>query len=127
MTSGDLIAGVDFLAVATRDFDRACDFYGTVLGLPQTARYGQMPGAEYQAGNLTLAIMQSDAFGMTFVANTHPIALRVDDFDAVRATLEARGVDFGQTIDSGVCWMAPFRDPDGNTLMLHHRYAPRDA
>jgi hypothetical protein len=30
-------------------------------------------------------------------------------------------------MDSGVCHMAHFRDPDGNALMLHHRYAPKDA
>jgi predicted enzyme related to lactoylglutathione lyase len=127
-TASDVVTGVDFLAIATRDFPRACEFYGDVLGLPQTARYGQRPGAEYKAGNLTLAIMKSDAFGMTFVANTHPVALAVDDVASARATLEARGVHFaGDTIDSGVCHMAPFHDPDGNTLMLHHRYAPRSS
>jgi hypothetical protein len=30
-----------------------------------------------------------------------------------------------ETIDSGVCHMAIFSDPDGNVLMLHNRYAPR--
>lgn len=121
------VTGVDFLALPTQDFDRACAFYGEVLGLPQTARYGSMPGAEYQAGNLTLAVMESQAFGMTFAPHSHPLALHVEDFDAARATLEGQGVDVGATIDSGVCHMAPFHDPDGNTLMIHHRYAPREG
>jgi hypothetical protein len=48
--------------------------------------------------------------------------------EAARAALEARGASFVQeTIDSGVCHMIPFEDPDGNTLMIHHRYAPKDA
>jgi hypothetical protein len=43
-----------------------------------------------------------------------------------RESLEARGVSFrGPTIDTGVCHMGLFSDPDGNALMLHHRYAPR--
>ena len=121
-----VVTGVDFLAIGTEDFERACAFYGDVLGLPQTARYGSRPGAEYETGNLTIAVMESAAFGMTFAPNPSPLALQVDDVPAARAELEARGVTFADTIDSGVCHMAPFRDPDGNTLMLHHRYAPRE-
>jgi catechol 2,3-dioxygenase-like lactoylglutathione lyase family enzyme len=122
-----LITGVDFMTVATNDFDRATDFYGNVLGLPQSVRYGKMPGAEFETGNLTIAVMESAAFGMEYRTSTHPIALRVDDVHAARAELESRGVEFApDTIDSGVCHMAFFRDPDGNALMLHHRYAPRD-
>ena len=41
-----------------------------------------------------------------------------------RRKLEAAGVSFATTIDSGVCLIADFKDPDGNALMLHHRYAP---
>jgi predicted enzyme related to lactoylglutathione lyase len=124
--SESLINGVDFVHVGTQDFDRAVEFYGTVLGLPESARYGRMPGAEFETGTLTLAVIQSDAFGMEFRSNPNAIALRVDDVAAARAELEARGVEFRvDTIDSGVCHMAPFADPDGNALMLHHRYAPR--
>jgi len=122
-----VVTGVDFLAIGTEDFERACAFYGETLGLPQTARYGTMPGAEYETGNLTIAVMESAAFGMTFAPNPSPLALQVDDVPAARAELEAKGVRFADTIDSGVCHMAPFRDPDGNTLMLHHRYAPREG
>ncbi|HEX3318502.1 MAG TPA: VOC family protein [Solirubrobacteraceae bacterium] len=121
-----LISGVDFVHVATQDIDRAIEFYGTVLGLPESARYGDMPGVEFETGTLTLAVIQSEAFGLAFQADTHPIALHVDDVAAARSALQARGVRFhGDTIDSGVCHMATFSDPDGNVLMLHHRYAPR--
>jgi catechol 2,3-dioxygenase-like lactoylglutathione lyase family enzyme len=124
--NGALVKGVDFVTVATEDFDRAVDFYANVLGLPNSARYGQMPGAEFETGTLTIAVLQSDAFGMEYRTNNHPIALHVDDVEAARAELESRGVKFGaDTLDSGVCHMAFFTDPDGNALMLHHRYAPK--
>jgi predicted enzyme related to lactoylglutathione lyase len=84
-----------------------------------------MPAGEFETGSLTIALMQSDAFGIEFQPHTHPIALHVDDVEAARAELETRGVTFGaDTMDSGVCHMAHFKDPDGNSLMLHHRYAP---
>jgi predicted enzyme related to lactoylglutathione lyase len=125
-TDTSLVTGVDFAVVATEDFEAAVEFYGTVLGLPCSARYGQMPGAEFETGSLTLSVMETKAFGMQFSSNKSPIALRVDDVEAARAELESRGIAFkGDTIDSGVCHMAVFEDPDGNLLMLHHRYAPR--
>jgi predicted enzyme related to lactoylglutathione lyase len=121
-----IVTGVDFLSVATADFDRAVEFYGTVLGLPCSARYGQARGAEFETGNLTLSVIESSSFGMTFAPATHPLALHVEDVAAARAELEARGVQFAaDTLDTGVCHMAFFKDPDGNALMLHHRYAPR--
>jgi len=120
------VTGVDFITVPTRDFEKAEAFYGTVLGLPCSTRWGNMPAGEFETGTLTIAVMQSDAFGLEFQPHTHPIALRVDDVGAARAELESRGVTFpAETIDSGVCHMAYFADPDGNALMLHHRYAPR--
>jgi catechol 2,3-dioxygenase-like lactoylglutathione lyase family enzyme len=125
-TSTPLITGTDFITVATKDFDAAVKFYGEVLGLPESTRWGQMPAAEFETGNLTIAVMQSDAFGVEFRTNNHPIELRVDDVEAARAELESRGVEFkGETIDSGVCHQAFFEDPDGNALAIHHRYAPR--
>jgi catechol 2,3-dioxygenase-like lactoylglutathione lyase family enzyme len=118
-----LITGVDFVCVPTQDFDRAVAFYGDVLGLPERKRWGTMPGCEFQAGPLTLAVMQSDAFGQEFRPNALPIAFHVDDVAAARAALQAKGVEFsGDIIDSGVCHQAIFHDPDGNPLDLHHRY-----
>jgi predicted enzyme related to lactoylglutathione lyase len=120
------VTGVDFITVPTRDFERAREFYGTVLGLPLSARWGNMPAGEFETGTLTIAVMQSDAFGLAFQPHPHPIALHVDDVHATRAELERLGVTFrAETMDSGVCFMAHFADPDGNALMLHHRYAPR--
>ena len=125
-TQTSLVTGVDFITVPTRDFDRASEFYGTVLGLPCSTRWGQMPAAEFETGTLTIAVMQSNAFGLEFQPHTHPIALHVEDVGAARDELESRGIAFsGDTIDSGVCHMAHFADRDGNALMLHHRYAPR--
>lgn len=122
------VTGVDFVTVPTRDFDRAAEFYGGVLGLECSTRWGKMPAAEFETGTLTIALLQSDAFGLEFQPHTHPIALHVDDVHAARAELEAQGIVFpSETIDSGVCYMAHFEDPDGNALMLHHRYAPKAA
>ena len=118
------ITGTDFITVATKDFDAAARFYRDVLGLEEGKRWGKMPAGEFETGNLTIAVMQSDAFGLEFQANNHPIELRVDDFEAAKAELESRGVRFeGETIDSGVCYQAFVRDPDGNALGIHHRYA----
>jgi catechol 2,3-dioxygenase-like lactoylglutathione lyase family enzyme len=119
-----LITGTDFITVATKDIDAAVGFYGGVLGLQESKRWGRLPAVEFETGNLTIAVMQSDAFGVEFRANNHPIEFRVEDFEAARAELEARGVAFkGETLDSGVCKQAFFEDPDGNTLAIHHRYA----
>jgi len=123
-----LVSGVDFVTIFVKDFDAAKEFYGTVLGLPHSAEYGRIPGGEFETGSLTLQVMDAEAIGREFQPSTHPIALHVDDVEAARTDLESRGVTFiGKTIDSGVCHMAIFEDPSGNTLMLHHRYAPRAA
>jgi catechol 2,3-dioxygenase-like lactoylglutathione lyase family enzyme len=122
------ISGVDFITVPTRDFEKADEFYGDVLGLRRSKRWGNKPAGEFETGTLTIAVMQSDAFGLEFQPHTHPIALHVDDVAAARAELEKQGVTFpAETIDSGVCHMAYFADPDGNALMFHHRYAPPSA
>jgi predicted enzyme related to lactoylglutathione lyase len=122
------VTGVDFVTVPTRDWEKASEFYGSVLGLERSKRWGEMPASEFETGSLTIALMQSDAFGIEFQPHGHPIALQVDDVEAARSELESQGVEFrGDTIDSGVCHMAIFTDPDGNALMFHHRYAPKDA
>src|SRR4051794_15781510 len=126
-TPEPLVTGTDFVTVSATDFETAVDFYENTLGLPLSVRYGQMPGAEFETGNLTIAVLKSEAFEIEPRTNNHPIALRVDDVAAARTELESRGVKFlGDTIDTGVCHMAPFEDSEGNTLLLHHRYAPRD-
>jgi catechol 2,3-dioxygenase-like lactoylglutathione lyase family enzyme len=127
MTTQTIVSGTDFMTVGTKDYEAAAKFYGEVLGLPFAKRWGQMPAGEFETGNLTIAVMQSDAFGLEFQPNNHPVALHVDDFEGARAELESRGVEFkGDVLDSGVCYQAFFEDPDGNTLAIHHRYAPKD-
>jgi predicted enzyme related to lactoylglutathione lyase len=82
--------------------------------------------SEFETGNLTLSVYNAEKMGLKHEVNPNPIALHVDDVASARATLEERGVQFhGDTLDTGVCHMAFFSDPDGNALMLHHRYAPR--
>jgi catechol 2,3-dioxygenase-like lactoylglutathione lyase family enzyme len=120
-----LITGTDFVAVGTRDYKRAKEFYENVLGLPFGKQWGDFPAGEFETGNLTIAVMQSDAFGLEFTPHAHPIELHVENFEGAKTELESRGVTFiGDTLDSGVCYQAFFQDPDGNALAIHHRYAP---
>jgi catechol 2,3-dioxygenase-like lactoylglutathione lyase family enzyme len=120
-----VVTATDFVTVPTQDIVKAEAFYGGLLGLRLGKRWGDMPGVEYETGNLTLALWEPTAFGQEFQRSGTAIALRVGDVAATRERLEAEGVTFhGETIDSGVCFMASFSDPDGNPLILHHRYAP---
>jgi catechol 2,3-dioxygenase-like lactoylglutathione lyase family enzyme len=113
---------VDFVSVPVRDVARARRFYGDVLGLPSS----QTTPNEFETANVTLGLWQPEAEGVEFAANTAGIALRVPDVAAARQLLEAAGVEFlGDTVDTGVCHMGFFYDPDGNVLILHRRYAPR--
>jgi predicted enzyme related to lactoylglutathione lyase len=121
------VEGADFAAIFVTDYPRAVTFYRDTLGLEQSEEYGRIPGGEFETGNLTLQILDSAAIGRPFSPNGSPIALRVDDVEAARAELTAKGIEFlGETIDSGVCLQAHFNDPDGNVLILHRRYAPKD-
>ena len=124
--SSPLVSGVDFVSVPTRDMPAAAAFYGETLGLTRSVYMPDRNFAEFETGNLTLSIINAERMGLTHVVSQNPIALHVDDVAAARAVLEERGVTFaGETLDTSVCHMAFFHDPDGNALMLHHRYAPR--
>jgi predicted enzyme related to lactoylglutathione lyase len=119
------IQRVDFIGVPSQDADRARSFYRDVLGLRPD------PHAEYEswAGDTCLGIWEPERVGMPFQPQKgNPLPLGVDDVPAARAALEERGVQFyGETLDTGVCHMAFFSDPDGNDLMLHHRYKPYEG
>jgi len=121
------VTGVDFVSMPTRDLDRACAFYGETLGLPCSVYHPERNFAEFETGTVTISVVNPERMGIgEFKANANHLALQVDDVPAARATLEERGVTFlGDIFDSGVCHMAFLHDPDGNALMLHHRYAPR--
>jgi predicted enzyme related to lactoylglutathione lyase len=120
-----LVTRVDFVGIPTRDLDRAVEFYGTTLGIPMSRHVPERNFAEFETGNLTLNLMNAEKMGLEHHAVRNAVALHVDDVGAARADLEAKGVEFAMdTFDTGVCHMAFFTDPDGNALMLHHRYAP---
>lgn len=125
-TQQTFITGVDFVTLPTNDFEASVDFYANVLGLPKGKQWGSMPGQEFQAGSLTIAVMDPTAFGQEFRSHSAPLAFQVDDVHAAREQLEAKGVKFlMDTIDSGSCLQAIFLDPAGNTLDLHHIYGDR--
>jgi catechol 2,3-dioxygenase-like lactoylglutathione lyase family enzyme len=116
-----VIEKLDFIGVPSRDPDRTRAFYVETLGL----RPDDNADYEFWVGDTCFAIWEPERLGMEFIAsrNAHP-ALHVDDVAAARKELEAKGVEFiGEILDTGVCHMALFQDPDGNDLMLHHRYA----
>ena len=120
-----MISKLDFLAVPSRDSERSRAFYVDTLGLrpDDKARF------EFWAGDTCFGIYEPESFGMEFApSKASHAALHVDDIEAARAEYESRGVEFmGDTLDTGVCKMAFFADPDGNNLMLHSRYKPREG
>jgi catechol 2,3-dioxygenase-like lactoylglutathione lyase family enzyme len=122
-----IVERVDFVSVPVTDLQRSTTFYRDTLGLEQIG-HGAWP--EFQLGeNVSLYLLDPTNVGRRFEGpHTSAIALRVPDVEEARLELEAKGVEFaGETFDTGVCHMAPFGDPDGNALMLHRRYAPREA
>ena len=125
--SPTIVTGVDFVSIPTRDLDRAVAFYGETLGLPRSVYMPERNYAEFETGAVTFSIVDPERMGIgSFRPNANHFALHVEDVAAARASLEERGLEFmGDIFDTGVCHMAFFTDPDGNALMLHHRYAPR--
>jgi catechol 2,3-dioxygenase-like lactoylglutathione lyase family enzyme len=115
---------VDFIAVPTKEVQKAAEFYGQVLGLEENPN-SLHDWIEFETGNVTLALVSAEGHGFEF-APLPPgsIALRVPDVAEARAKLIEAGVEIvGESWDSGVCHGVGFRDPDGNGLLLHHRYA----
>ncbi len=116
----------DFISVPVTNLERSTAWYRDTLGLEQI---GEGAWPEFQLGeNVSLYLLDPTNIGQEFRGpHTSSIALRVADVEQARGELESRGVEFrGETFDTGVCHMAFFSDPDGNELMLHRRYAPRD-
>src|SRR4051812_15549047 len=124
--SSSIVTAVDFAGIPTKDVPAAAEFFGSTLGLRRSVYMPDRGFAEFETGNLTLSVWNPEQMGLEHHPNPNPLALHVDDVEAARRALEERGVEFqGETLDTGVCHMAFFRDPDGNSFMLHHRYAPR--
>jgi len=115
---------VDFVRIPVTDIEKAKRFYGEVLGLEQKLNSPGDDWIEFETGNVTLAVMTPHTHGYEF-APLPPgtIALRVPDVAAAKAKLEAVGVQVNEMWDSGVCYGAGFRDPAGNSILLHRRYA----
>ena len=122
-----IVERTDFISVPVTDKERATGFYRDMLGLEQVSEGGGFP--EFQLGeNVSVYLLQMENIGSSFTGpHTAHVALRVPDVEETRRELESKGVEFqGDTLDTGVCHMAFFDDPDDNQLMLHRRYAPRD-
>lgn len=116
---------VDFIAVPVRDRERAAQFYGETLGLEKNPNSSER-WVEFETGNVTLALVVPEEIGQEFAPLPFgSIAIRVPDVKEARRRLKEAGIQFkGDIFDSGVCNGAVFADPDGNRLLLHHRYAP---
>jgi catechol 2,3-dioxygenase-like lactoylglutathione lyase family enzyme len=120
------ITRVDFVPIPTQDVARTTAFYRDTLGLAESEHTVDKPFSEFDLAGTTLSVWDPSSVGQEFAANTNPVALHTDDVQAMRDQLEGKGVAFfGPTVDTGVCHMAFFGDPDGNPLMLHGRYVPR--
>jgi catechol 2,3-dioxygenase-like lactoylglutathione lyase family enzyme len=116
-----IVERTDFVSVFTQDIQRAKEFYAGTLGLEiETEGDSDM---EFRCGQVTLDVFDPSSIGQQFAPSPAGLALRVPDVDAARAELEAKGVKFeGETVKTGVCRMAFFKDPDGNALLLHRRF-----
>ena len=119
---------IDYIRIPVTDMEKATHFYGDVLGLELNPNSPADDWVEYELGNVTLAVMTPHTHDYEFAplpAGT--LAFRVPDVAAAKATLEAAGVQVNELWDSGVCQGAGISDPDGNTILLHHRYKPYES
>jgi predicted enzyme related to lactoylglutathione lyase len=116
---------VDYIRVPVTDIEEANRFYGEVLGLKRNPNSPAEDWVEYEAGNVTLAVMTPQTHDYAFTPlPPATIALRVRDVSEAKAKLEAAGVEVNDMWDSGVCRGAGITDPAGNRILLHRRYAP---
>ena len=119
------VTRVDYIRVPVDDIGQATHFYGEVLGLPRNTKLKHDDWVEFEAANVTLAVMTPDTHDYEFAAlPPATIALGVPDVAAAKAELEAKGLEVGEMWDSGVCRGAGLSDPAGNRILLHHRYKP---
>jgi catechol 2,3-dioxygenase-like lactoylglutathione lyase family enzyme len=112
---------VDFVAIPTRDYERAVSWYRDVLGLPVS----EYTPTEVETSNVTLTFWKPEEQGEPFVPNENGVALRVADVEAAVEEARAAGAEVVGIQDSGVCHMGFIKDPDGNVVILHRRYEPR--
>jgi predicted enzyme related to lactoylglutathione lyase len=116
---------VDYVRVPVTDIEEARRFYGELLGLHENPNSPGGDWIEYEAGNVTLAVMTPHTHDYEFEPlPPATIALRVADVAAAKEKLESAGLDVGEMWDSGKCRGAGVTDPAGNRILLHRRYAP---
>jgi predicted enzyme related to lactoylglutathione lyase len=121
------ITRVDYIRVPVDNIDAATHFYGEVLGLPRNEHLDHDDWIEFEASNLTLAVMTPETHEYEFEPlPPSTIAFGVPDVSAAKAQLESAGVEVSDVWDSGVCNGAGVSDPAGNRILLHHRYKPYD-
>jgi predicted enzyme related to lactoylglutathione lyase len=121
------ITRVDYIRVPVDNIDAATHFYGEVLGLPRNEHLDHDDWIEFEASNVTLAVMTPETHEYEFEPlPPSTIAFGVPDVAAAKAQLESAGVEVSDVWDSGVCNGAGVSDPAGNRILLHHRYKPYD-
>ena len=119
------VTRIDFIRVPVDDIEKAKHFYGEVLGLPRNTKLDHDDWVEYEASNVTLAVMTPHTHDYEFTPlPPGTIALGVPDVAKAKSKLEAAGVEVNDVWDSGVCHGAGLSDPAGNRILLHHRYGP---
>jgi catechol 2,3-dioxygenase-like lactoylglutathione lyase family enzyme len=119
------VTRVDYVRIPVDDIEKAKHFYGEVLGLRRNEKLHQDDWVEYEASNVTLAVMTPETHDYSFAPlPPSTIAFSVPDVAAAKAQLETQGVEVGEVWDSGVCNGAGLTDPAGNRVLLHHRYGP---
>jgi predicted enzyme related to lactoylglutathione lyase len=116
---------VDYVRVPATDIEEAKRFYGEALGLHENPNSPGGDWIEYEAGNVTLAVMTPHTHDYEFgPLPPATIALRVPDVAEAAARLRASGLAVGEVWDSGKCRGVGVTDPAGNRILLHRRYAP---
>jgi predicted enzyme related to lactoylglutathione lyase len=117
-----MIKEVAFIAIAVSDAERARKFYQETLELKPTTTAMGGAWVEYDLGATTIGVGCHPSWKPSRDGTT--VAFEVGDIDATMITLMERGVEFDMDkTETPVCWMAQFRDPDGNKLVLHKRKA----
>ena len=113
---------IGFVAYPVTDIPRARKFYEGTLGLKPNAplKSETQQWIEYDIGPNTLGIGCSDQWKPS--KDGPSVALEVEDFGAAVEALKKHHIEFIiGPMETPVCHMATFRDPDGNKLTIHRR------
>lgn len=114
------IRGTDFVLYPVSNLAAAVAFYRDVLGLRADMYSEEYHWAEFDCGDVTLALHGVDK--PVKDGSGTQLALAVEDLDGALRELKAKGVPAVSPIqDFGVCRAFEVRDPDGHSILLHHR------